>query len=297
MNFTHPGELAALATAACWTVTAMSFEHAGKKIGSGPLNLIRLVLGFLFLSLFLFIFRGSPYPADAGLESWLWLSLSGLVGFVIGDLLLFQAFVLIGSRISMLMMSLAPPFTAIMAWFIWGETLTGRNLIGMVLTLTGISLVILKKDGTRKLKLSHPLKGILLALGGALGQASGLILSKQGMGDYNAFAATQIRILSGIAGFFLLFLITGRLGPVWKGLKNGRAMAHIAVGSFFGPFLGVSLSLLALKYTAAGVAATLTSITPILIIPPAIIFLKEKVGFLEILGSAVAIAGVAFQFL
>jgi len=297
MNISHPGEVAALMTAACWTVTAISFEKAGKKIGSQPLNLIRLVLGFLFLSIFLWFYRGKPFPTDATAFAWSWLSLSGIVGFVIGDLLLFQAFVLIGSRISMLMMSLAPPLTAILARIIFGEMLTGKNLIGMFLTMLGISLVILRKEGSGKLSFSHPVKGILLAFGGALGQALGLILSKKGMGTYDAFASTQIRILSAIAGFSILFFITGQWPSVFRGLRNRGAMLQISLGSFFGPFLGVSLSLLALKYTAAGVAATLTSITPILIIAPAIVIFKERVSMIEVLGALVAIGGVAFQFL
>jgi len=197
----------------------------------------------------------------------------------------------------MLMMSMAPPLTGVLALFIFGEVLTPKNIIGMILTMLGISLVILKKDGPGKLKFSHPVKGLLMAFGGALGQASGLILSKKGMGTYDAFASTQIRILSGIIGFSLLFFLTGKWRPVFKGLKNKPAMVQISIGSFFGPFLGVSLSLLALKYTAAGVAATLTSITPILIIPPAILFFKEKVSVIEILGAITAIGGVAFQFL
>ncbi len=275
----------------------MSFERAGKQIGSQPLNLIRLVLGLIFLTIFMWIFRGLPFPTDASAQAWIWLSFSGIVGFVIGDLLLFQAFVLIGSRISMLMMSMAPPITAILARIIFGEVLTGNNLIGMALTITGISLVILRKDGTKKLKLSHPARGVLLALGGAFGQALGLILSKKGMGTYDAFAATQIRIISGIVGFSIIFLIRRQWSLVFKGIKNINAMAFITLGSFFGPFLGVSLSLLALKYTAAGVAATLTSITPILIIPPVIIIFKERVSLMEILGALIAIGGVAFQFL
>ena len=297
MNISHPGEIAALLTAACWTITAITFEKAGKQIGSQPLNLIRLILGFVFLTIFMGIFRGLPFPTDASVSAWGWLSLSGIIGFVIGDLLLFQAFVLIGSRISMLMMSMAPPLTAILARIIFTETLTTKNITGIILTMIGISLVILKKDGTNRLKFSHPVKGILLALGGAFGQALGLILSKKGMGSYDAFAATQIRILSGITGFVILFFITGQWKSVSRGLRNRKAMAQISIGSFFGPFLGVSLSLLALQYTAAGVAATLTSITPILIIPPAILFFKENVSLIEIFGAMVAIAGVAFQFL
>ena len=298
------GEIAGILTAVFWTVTSMAFESAGKKVGSLAVNLIRLVLAFFFVGIYSWIARGFFFPTDATLFQWKWLALSGLVGFVIGDLLLFQAFVVIGARISMLMMALAPPFAAFIGWLILGEVLAAKSIFGMLITLSGIVLVILKREKleqngtiTKKLKSSYSLTGILLALGGALGQASGLVLSKKGMGDYDAFSATQIRILTGIAGFSILFYLINRWPRVWAAIQHKSAMKRITLGAFFGPFLGVSFSLLAVQYTQAGIAATLMAITPVLIIPPSIILFKEKVNWKEILGAFITMLGVAMFFL
>jgi len=298
------GEIAGLLTAVFWTVTSMAFESAGKKVGSLAVNLIRLVMAFFFIGVYNWIARGFFFPTDASLFQWQWLALSGLVGFVIGDLLLFQAFVVIGARISMLMMSLAPPFAAFVGWLMLGEVLTPKSWLGMAITMVGIVIVILKREKTeqngsivRKLTSSYSVPGILLALGGALGQAAGLVLSKKGMGSYDAFSASQIRVLAGIAGFAILFIFMKRWPRVWAALKHGSAMKRITLGAFFGPFLGVSFSLLAVQHTETGIAATLMAIVPVLIILPAVIIFKEKVNWKEILGAVVTVGGVALFFL
>jgi drug/metabolite transporter (DMT)-like permease len=300
------GEIAALLTAVFWTVTSMAFESAGKKVGSLAVNLIRLVIAFFIYAIYTQVTRGMWFPFDAGAERWLWLILSGLVGFVIGDLFLFQAFVVIGARISMLIMAMTPPFTAVISWFVLGEVLSPMNWFGMIVTLSGISMVILKRENKalngstivpRRFTTAYSLQGIFLALGGALGQATGLVLSKKGMGDYNAFAASQIRVLTGIIGFAILLLILRRYHRVWAALKNTAAMKRITLGSIFGPFLGVSFSLLSIQHTKAGISATIMAIVPVLIIPPAILIFKEKVNWKEITGAVVTVLGVALFFL
>ena len=300
----HFGEIAGILTAVFWTITSLAFESAGKKVGSLAVNLIRLVIALFFIGIYSWITRGFFFPTDATAFQWKWLALSGLVGFVIGDLLLFQAFVVVGARISMLMMALAPPFTALISWFILREVMSPMNLLGMTITLTGIIIVILKRERVeqngqmiKKLKSSYSVQGILLAIGGALGQATGLVISKKGMGDYDAFSATQIRVLTGIVGFAILFIFMKRWPRVWAALKNGAAMKRITLGAFFGPFLGVSFSLLAVQHTQAGIAATLMAISPVLIIPPAIMLFGEKVNWKEILGAIITVGGVALFFL
>ena len=292
------GEFAALLTAVCWTVTALVFESAGKQVGSLVVNLIRLFLGFLFLSLFSLIVRGMPLPFDAPARAWLWLSLSGVVGFVIGDLFLFRALVVIGARISTLIMSLVPPMTALIGWIILGETLSLSNFLGMALTVGGIALVVLERNGGKKqLRLSFPVSGVLLALGGAVGQAVGLVLSKYGMGSFNAFASTEIRVIAGIIGFSILFSLLKRWPRIGYATHNRKAMVRISIGAFLGSFLGVSLSLLAVQHTIAGVASTIMAIVPVLIIPPAVILFKEKVNAKEVIGAVIAVIGVAILFL
>ncbi len=300
----HFGEIAGVLTAVFWTVTSLAFESAGKKVGSLSVNLIRLIIAFFFIGVYSWVVRGFFFPTDASLYQWEWLALSGLVGFVIGDLLLFQALVVVGARISMLMMALAPPFAAFIGWLVLGEVLSPTNLLGMTITLSGIIIVILKRERsevngtvTRKIKSNYSVQGILLALGGAIGQGAGLVLSKKGMGDYDAFSASQIRVLTGIVGFIFILTFMKRWPRFMSALKNVSAMKRITLGSFFGPFLGVSFSLLAVQHTQAGIAATLMSITPVLIIAPAVFLFKEKINWKEILGAVITVIGIAFFFL
>jgi drug/metabolite transporter (DMT)-like permease len=294
----HAGELAALATAFFWTITALAFEAAGKRVGSLVVNIIRLVIGFIFLTIFTFIIRGAAFPLDASSHAWIWLSISGLVGLVWGDFLLFRAFITIGARISMLVMASVPPLTALIGWLVLGERLSFNSWIGMALTVGGIALVVMQRSpGKNQVKFSRPLTGILAALGGSLGQAVGLVLSKYGMGDYNAFASTQIRIIAGIIGFSVLFTVLRRWWRVGEAFRIKSAIINIHVGAIFGPFLGVSFSLLAVQHTSAGVAATIMAMVPIFIIAPAAVIFKERITPKEVIGACVAVGGVAILFL
>lgn len=294
----HFGEIASLVTALCWTVTAISFEMAGRKIGSLSVNFIRLVIAFILIGIFTTFTRGMFIPLDATGHTWLWLSISGLIGFVIGDLFLFQAFVEIGSRISMLIMACSPPITALLGFMIMNERLTIQEMIGMFITICGIALVILvRKSGEKKVQLAHPVKGLIFAFLGAVGQSLGLIFSKIGMGDYNAFAATQIRIIFGIIGFSIVFTIMRRWSKLNSAVRNIDAMKKVSIGAFFGPFLGVSFSLLAVQYTETGIASTIMAIVPVLIIVPSVIIFKEKVSLKEIFGAVITVSGVALLFI
>jgi drug/metabolite transporter (DMT)-like permease len=300
MNFFnhHIGEFAALLTAIFWTVTSLAFESASHKIGSIAVNIIRLIIGFAFLSVFNLIWRGYILPVDASIENWLWLSLSGLVGFVFGDLFLFKSYTMIGSRFSMLIMTMVPPITAFFSFIILGERLTLFHYLGMTLTFSGIAMAIFSRSAKgEKLSLKLAPKGILYAFGGVVGQALGLVLSKFGMKNYDPFAATQIRIIAGIFGYILLVTILTRWKMVSNAIHNKSGMILTSVGAFFGPFLGVSFSLIAIKYTEAGIASTIMALVPIFIILPAFVLFKQKVTLSEILGSIVSVGGVALFFL
>lgn len=308
--FAHAGELAALGTAGCWVASVLAFEAAGRRIGSLTVNLIRLVMAIALGALAGWALRGLPLPTDATPHAWLWLSISGLVGFTFGDLCLFRAFVVLGARLSSLMMSLVPPLTAVIGWALLGEVLGGRELAGMAMAVGGVVWALaerMRRTGGRTAgrpagaappALPGPtLWGVALGLGGALGQAGGLVLSKYGMGGYDPFAATQIRVLAGTAGYIALFTALGRWGRVVRATADRRAMAHTATGAFFGPFLGVSLSLVAVQLVAAGVAASLMALTPVLIIPAVVLLGRERVGPGGVAGAVVAVAGVVLLFL
>jgi drug/metabolite transporter (DMT)-like permease len=298
MIFSHAGELAALGTACCWTVTALCFEAASRRVGSLTVNLVRLLIAMVFLSLYCWIMRGHALPFDASRHNWYWLIISGTVGLFLGDLCLFRAFVLIGARRSMLIMSLAPPLTAIAGWVVMEEWLSILDWAGMALTVGGVSWVVMERsDNSPQRHLKTPFPGIVFALLAAMAQAVGLVLSKFGMEDYDPFAANQIRIIAAAAGFLLLATILRWWPRVGRAIQNRPAMGFTTIGAFFGTFLGISLSLVAVQLTNAGVAATIISIVPILIIPPAMFFFRERVTLRSVLGAALAVAGVALLFL
>lgn len=295
------GELSAFGTVICWVICSIAFERAGRRIGSMPLNLIRLLIAFVMISLFTKITRGLFFPTDATKETWLWLSLSGVVGFFIGDLCLFRAFVTIGSRVSLLIYSLAPPVSAILGYFMFGESMSLYAVAGMIIIISGISIVLIRKD-EKSVVMTHPVKGIILALIGTLAQATGVALSKLGMianggTEYNPFASTQIRIIASAICFTMLIVLSGRWSKVTVAFKNRTAMKEIAVGSFFGPFLGVSLSLIAITFTTLGIASTITALLPVAIIVPHVLLYKERISIREVTGAVISVLGVALLFI
>ena len=295
--FPHAGEIAALATASCWVVAVMAFESAARRIGSLSLNLIRLLIALLLLTAFSTLTRGVPLPFDASPHAWFWLGLSGLVGFTLGDLCLFRAFVLLGGRLASLVMALVPLFTTLFGWLVLGELLTPTDLGGMLLVISGVAFVVLERTADANGARRHAsARGVALALGGALGQALGLVLSKHGMRDYDAFAATQIRVISGAAGFSVLFVFIGWWPRVRAALRNGPGLGLATLGACFGPFLGVGLSLVAVKYTQAGVAATLMALLPVLIIPPSVFIRRERVTLRAVVGAVAAVGGATLLF-
>lgn len=292
------GEIAALGTALCWTVVGIAFESAGKRVGSLSVNLIRLIFGFIFISIATYFSRGLFFPTDASGHNWIWLMLSGVIGLFLGDLFLFQAYVEVGSRISSLIMASSPPIAAILGYFLLGERLGAISLLGMCITIGGIAIVIVSKDsGEKKIKTEYSIKGLTYAFLGSFGQSLGLIMSKIGMGDYNPMAATQIRIISGIICFGVLFLVWKRTAELKTAFDDTKAIKQIGIGAFFGPFIGVTLSLLSLQYTSAGISSTITAITPVTIIPLSVLIFKEKIKTKEILGAIISVIGVGILFI
>lgn len=326
------GELIAISVAVSWTFTALFFEFAGKRIGSLVVNLLRLFFGFFLLGTMLYFTTGSYMPQNADTSTWIWMSLSGLVGFVFGDFCLFYSYTIITARFGQLLMTLAPPFAAFFGWMMLGEKLSPMGFVGMTVTLLGIAISVLKRSGTKieestivggvmnggksivgklmpNVELNLPLKGILLGIGAALGQGFGIVLSKIGMNHYSIaakgtevasyipFAATQMRIISGAIGFAVIILITRRTGTVWAGLKDKKAMGATFMGAIFGPFVGVSLSLMAVQYTNTAIASTIMATTPIIILIPYILFYKKKITLVELAGAVLSVGGVALFFL
>lgn len=293
---TYLGESAALLTSACWALNSVCFTIAGRRVGSASVNLLRLLMAWALLLLLHLGLYGQAFPWQAGTARLGWLGVSGLIGFAVGDAVLFEAFVLIGARLAMLLMTLSPIFSALLAWLFLGQSLTLPKLLAMILTLGGIAWVIWDGGGERE---THPHlgRGVLLGVGGALGQSVGLLFSMKGLaGSFPPISANLIRVTAGLGALLLYLGGTGRLRDSLGGLRDGRATAFIGLGAATGPVLGVVLSLVAIARAPMGVAATLMSLSPVILLPVSHFGFKEKVGWHAILGTLLALAGAAALF-
>lgn len=289
------GESAALLTSLCWSLNSVCFTIAGRRVGSASVNLARLLMAWGLLVLLHLVLYGTPFPWQAGGARLGWLGVSGLIGFALGDAVLFEAFVLIGARLAMLLMTLSPLFSALLAWLFLGQSLSLPKVAAMALTLGGIAWVIW--GGGERGAHPHLLRGVLLGVGGALGQSVGLVFSKFGLaGDFPPVSANLIRVSAGLAALLLAFGASGRLRASLAGLQDGRSAAFIGLGAVTGPVLGVVLSLVAIARAPMGVAATLMSLSPVILLPVSRFGFGEKVGGHAILGTLLALAGAAALF-
>lgn len=295
------GALAAFATAVCWSISPIFFESASRKVGALAVNFWKVVFSLFLLALAGLLSRGMPLPLDAGLSTWFYLIISGLIGFVISDYFLFNAYILVGSRIAIIFQALTPLFTALFAFIFLGERMMISQLLGMAVVISGILIVVFSRQKGSSSRAARPavsIKGYVFSFFAALFQAAGLIFSKIGVKDYDVIAGSQIRIIAAIIGLGIQAVILGQHDKVFRQTPKERvAFKNIGAGAVFGPFLGVTLSLLAVRYTQAGTASTLMALTPVLIIPPSIFILKQKVKASEFIGAAVAVSGAALFFL
>ncbi len=299
------GELAALATSILWSFTGIQFTFAGQRVGSAVVNRARLALAVFYLSIAHLLLHGQWWPVGAGVERWFWLGLSGIVGLAIGDAFLFQAYVTIGPRRSQVVMTTVPVMSTVLAWLWFSEVLTAVELLAVALTLVGVAWVVSEQRNNRS-RISFAgdadrrvyLIGVLLALGGAAGQSLGLILSKKGLeGGFPPISATVIRMVVATAVIWLMTLLRGQAPATIHALRDRRALVLIAGGALTGPFLGVWNSMIAVQNAPIGIASTLMSLSPVILIPLSHYFFGERVTSRAIVGTLIALTGTALIFL
>lgn len=304
------GELISIGVAFSWTATALLSEFGSKRMGNLTLNVMRMGITLVFSAILFWVMTGSPLPASAGMEAYGWMMLSGIVGYVIGDFCLFQCYIIIGSKFGQLFMTLAPITAAIMAWFTLGQSIKPTAIIAMAVTLAGIAISVLGRGDTHhKVTLKLPLNGVLFAIGAAVCQGVGLVLSKIGMDHYEAsmttpsaqwmlpFFANFFRCVAGIIGFLILMRFKEGYKSLRKNVTDRTSMTVATLTTIFGPFVGVGCSLLAVQYTGAGIASTLMALTPIIIILPAYWIFKQPISLKSVIGAIISVVGVSLFFL
>lgn len=296
------GLLFSLLTSVCWALTSIFFTAGGKQVGSRVVNRVRLLFGFLLLGVTNLVLYREFIPLSAAPDRWLWLGLSGLVGLVLGDVFLFQSFLWIGPRRAMLIMAGVPVLNTIFAWFLLGEQLAPLRLLGIVVTVSGILLVLSEKTGNGDQLLNdrkHFSLGIAFCILGALGQSAGMLLGKRGVyGDFPALSGTLMRVTAAVAAMWLVAALGKQVRPSIEAVTRDRkALGFILLGTLAGPFLGIWLSLAGLQNTEVGIASTLQALAPVIMLPVSHFLYDEKVTLRAVIGTLVSMAGVAMLFL
>ena len=296
---TFIGEMAALFTSVCWSLSAIGFTKSTERVGSVITNRVRVLLAMLMLILINTVLYGQPVPLHAGAARWAWLGISGIIGLSLGDAFLFQAYKEIGARLGLLLLSLAPVFGAAIAWIFFRQTLSLLQIAGILITLAGISWVVLARP-SKQAENFHKAsgRGVLFGVLAALGQATGLVFSQQGMsGNFSPFAGTLIRMFAAVAALWIVAGLQRQAGTTVQAMRTQpAALGWVAFGAVFGPVLGVSASLLAVQHADIGVASTLMALPPVFMLPISYFIFKERFGWQVVAGTLIAIAGVALLF-
>ena len=292
------GQLLALATAMLWTCSAIAWTSAGRYVGALPISSVRLLLAGALLVLHGWVTRGLPLPTDANAWQWSILGLSGFTGFFLSDLCLFKAFLLIGPRLSLMVFSLAPVMTAMMSWIFLGSPLTAIKWLAMAITLSGVMWVVAEQPNQLVAEDQRQRGiGIALAFVGAFWQAVSLLLTKIGLTDYDAAAATTLRVLGGAVGYVVLITALRRWPGFTATLRAPRVMAILSMGAFVGPYLGVICYVESIRHCHAGVVATIVATMPVLILPVSAIIYHDRVTLRAVCGALVSVAGVGILML
>lgn len=290
------GEFFALFTAVSWTFSSLTFGKISKEYDTQVANFLRVTIGTIMVGFVcLFGSRHLFLPTDVTWENLKIISLSGFIGMFLGDLFLFKAYNMIGARVTMLIMALSPIIVSIIDFLFLGVTLYPIQIFAILITCLGIILVIFKTED-KKISLGFSVKGLFYAFLATLGQSLGVILTKLGSTTYDSLATSQIRL--GVAIFFFgaVVLYEGKARETIKMITSKKALSLLLVGTFFSVF-GIAALIEAFKSANASIASTISSTSPIIMIPCSILFYKEKIRKNEIIGAIISVVGLSIFFL
>ena len=293
------GVIIGLSTAVSWSACSLFFTSAARRVGVLSMNHYRTLFGTILLLSAYATLHGRIFPDVTSYQATI-LVVSGVIGVVICDYLIFHSYIDIGPRLGLLIFNTNPFFTALFAYAILGERLSGTAWLGMTVTIAGTVWVLWEENSKGGITRSrHHVRGVIFALLGAVFHAIGYTIVKKvfvGPDAVDALGATLVRVSAAMVCFWAIGLTLGKTKKIVADFKNAPAMLKVFGGSITGPFLGIWLSMWALQLLPAGIAATLISTMPVMILPMVMVVHKERVSWRAALGAAIAVAGVAILF-
>ncbi len=299
------GEISALCCSLLWSLSAIAWSNAGRRVGSQVSSAVRLILAMLMLIAIHWAIYKSPFPLGGSRHGFILLALSGVVGLGLGDLCFFNALKLVGPRIGMMLATISPAFTAVLAYFLPPhEALSGVAILGMIMTMAGVIWVILEKPAEDAWKVPPGMfrRGVMMGLLGATLFSVGYLFTRQaldpkaGMG-WDPFPAVLVRVVAALAVTLFIVTFSGNLTGVRRVFSDWTTLKIITAGTIVGPVLGIWMSLIAFTHSDAGVATALITTGPLFMIPIVYFSHGEKTSLRGIIGAIVAIAGVVLLVL
>jgi drug/metabolite transporter (DMT)-like permease len=295
------GELAAIGTSICFSIGPTLFTLAGRKTGSVVINRSRLLIASVILIGVHWIMYGTPLPFNAGTDVWIWFTLSGVLGLTLGDAALFQAFIMVGPRITMLIFSVSPIFAALIGWLFLSESISLPQILAISVTLAGIAWVTASQGKNLPDNIDQKTfrKGLFYAFLGAIGQTVGLFTAKMGLADnFSTVSGIVMRMVTATIAIWFWTILSKKSKETFQILKeNPKALKQIIIATMIGPIVGVWLSLVSVQSTDLGIATTLQSLPPIFLLPISYYLFKEKISSQAVIGTLVAMVGVGLLFL
>lgn len=282
------GVIAALGSAASWSVGTLLFSRLGESLSSFAMTLVKSGMSVLLLGLLTLLLGAF---SDVGLQAYGYLAMSGLLGIALSDTFFFSALKELGPRAIILLTSIGQVFTVVLAVILLGERLPLNGWIGIAFIVSGIAIGMLPGASARGRSSS---KGIVFGLISVLLMSVSVILTKKGLEGTSTVYATLIRMLAGTLGMLLMGIVTCRLKKWVTPFRDRKLMLQFFVAVCVITFGGFWLTIVAFKYTSVAVANSLISTEPIFIIPLSVIFLKEKLTSRAVAGAVIAVTGVIF---
>ncbi|MBZ4674029.1 MAG: protein of unknown function transrane [Spirochaeta sp.] len=294
------GQLLALVTAACWAQNSIIYRHLGKQVGSDAVAHIRMWLALPAIILLTYIMEGMWFPLHLSPQTYFFILASGAIGYFVTDKLLFQAYILLGSRESMVIMTLSPVVTAIFGFFLFAERLNGIQVLGILTTILGVLLMVLldRKPLLAQQEQKDRSTGLLFAVLASILQSVSFLMAKFAMDETGPVATNLLRNLGGLSIFIIYNFFYKKNGKQHLALlKKPRLFFILLFAALAGPVLGMTTQMKAFTLAPVGIVTTITQITPILLLPFDRFILHKKLSLPSLGGTFLSIAGVAVLFL
>ncbi|MDE8604280.1 DMT family transporter [Marinomonas sp. RSW2] len=296
-------ELSGLVAALCWTISSLMAPGLIQRFGTMRFNTMRIMIASAILLLICLVtqrFNASLWQhADL-------IMLSGVLGIFLGDTMLFTAVHRLGPRRTGVIFATNAPMSILLGWLFLNEHLSLNQLFACGLVLSGVVIAILfgKRHSLHaweqtKGKLSI---GILMALGGALGQASGALLSKPALLDgADPIAVSALRVTTGAVALMLAYGLFYRHRQPEHAIAFSQLTRQDFIGitalATIGMVIGMSVLVWGVGNANVGIVTTLSAVVPVLILPGLWITTSQRPTFGAWLGAILVVTGAALIIL